>query len=178
MYAPWTTHTELGHDPGDVAATRGGVAANPGRDLRNPGNVAAALFHVLAARGSVSAALFHVSAAPGGVSAALSGVPAARGGVCPLGSSVGIEPSPTLLLDLPPGILREGLDRIRAAKTHQEMLSASRQQATRDVEQRVREGWELVARLRSQIKADLGRRDERLKLFGIKPIPPRRTTTL
>jgi hypothetical protein len=72
--------------------------------------------------------------------------------------------------------LRESLDRIRGAKNHQEMLSASRQQATRETGQLVQEGRELVARLRSQIKAELGRRDERLRLFGIKPIPPHRGT--
>jgi len=67
--------------------------------------------------------------------------------------------------------LRESLDRIRGAKNHQEMLWASRQQATRDLGQWVREGRDLVARLRDQLKAELGRRDERLELFGIKPIP-------
>lgn len=71
--------------------------------------------------------------------------------------------------------LRESLDRVRVAKTHQESLKAGGLQATRDVKQRIREGGEVVARLRSQVKAELGLRDERLKLFGIKPLPHRGT---
>jgi len=67
--------------------------------------------------------------------------------------------------------LRESLDQIRVAKTHQEALSASRKNATREVEQRLQDGWDLVSRLRSLVKATLGPRDERLKLFGIPPIP-------
>lgn len=67
--------------------------------------------------------------------------------------------------------LRQSLDRLRVAKSHQEMLSASRKQATQEVEQRVGESRDLVSRLRSLVKAELGPRDERLKLFGIKPIP-------
>lgn len=67
--------------------------------------------------------------------------------------------------------LRESLDRVRESKNHQEVLTASRRQATRDLQQRLQEGSDLVSRLRSQVKAELGLRDERLKLFGIKPIP-------
>lgn len=67
--------------------------------------------------------------------------------------------------------LRESLDRVRESKNHQEVLTASRRQATRDLQQRLQEGADLVSRLRSQVKAELGPRDERLKLFGVKPIP-------
>jgi RNase H-fold protein (predicted Holliday junction resolvase) len=67
--------------------------------------------------------------------------------------------------------LRESLDRVKESKNHQEVLVASSRQATKDLQQGVRQASSLVARLHSQVRAELGYQDERLTLFGIKPLP-------
>ena len=62
------------------------------------------------------------------------------------------------------------LENVRAAKARQLALQEDHRQATREVRQRVLAGSDEVRRLRSRVKAELGPRDARLRLFGIKPL--------
>jgi hypothetical protein len=62
------------------------------------------------------------------------------------------------------------LENVRAARARQLALQEDCQQATREVRQTVLAGSDEVRRLRSRVKAELGPRDARLHLYGIKPL--------
>jgi len=62
------------------------------------------------------------------------------------------------------------LENVKAAKARQLALQEDCRQATREIRQRVLAGSDEVRRLRSRVKAELGSRDARLRLFGIKPL--------
>jgi hypothetical protein len=62
------------------------------------------------------------------------------------------------------------LENVRAARARQLALEEERRHATRELRQMVLAGADDVRRLRSQVKAELGPRDARLRLYGIKPI--------
>jgi hypothetical protein len=62
------------------------------------------------------------------------------------------------------------LENVKAAKIRQLALQEDCRQATREVRQRVLAGSDQVRRLHSRLKAELGPRDARLRLFGIKPL--------
>jgi len=62
------------------------------------------------------------------------------------------------------------LENVKAARARQLALQEDCRQATREVRQMVLVGLDEVRRLRSRVKAELGSRDARLRLFGIKPL--------
>ena len=62
------------------------------------------------------------------------------------------------------------LENVKAARARQLALKENYRQATREVLERVHAGSDDVRRLRSQVRAELGPRDARLRLFGIKPL--------
>ena len=62
------------------------------------------------------------------------------------------------------------LENVEAAKARQLALREECRQATREVWQHVLAGSDEVRRLRSRVRAELGPRDARLRLFGIKPL--------
>jgi len=62
------------------------------------------------------------------------------------------------------------LESVKAAKARQLALREEYRQATREVLERVHAASDEVKRLRSRVKAELGPRDARLRLFGIKPL--------
>jgi hypothetical protein len=62
------------------------------------------------------------------------------------------------------------LENVKAAKARQLALQEDRRQSTREVRQRVLAASDEVKRLRSRVRAELGPRDARLRLFGIKPL--------
>ncbi|HKI05008.1 MAG TPA: hypothetical protein VKK31_23720 [Thermoanaerobaculia bacterium] len=62
------------------------------------------------------------------------------------------------------------LENLKAARARQLALREDYRQATREVRQRLLAGSDEVRRLRSRVKAELGPRDARLRLFGIKPL--------
>jgi hypothetical protein len=62
------------------------------------------------------------------------------------------------------------LETVKAAKGRQLALLADCRGATRELGQRILAGSDQVSRLRSQVKAELGPRDARLRLFGIAPL--------
>jgi len=62
------------------------------------------------------------------------------------------------------------LENVKAARARQLALQEDCRQATREVRQMVLAGSDEVRRLRSRVKAELGSRDARLRLFGIKPL--------
>ncbi len=66
------------------------------------------------------------------------------------------------------------LENVKAAKARQLALLEDYRQATREVRQRVLAGSDQARRLRSRVKAELGPRDARLRLFGIKPLGGRK----
>ena len=65
------------------------------------------------------------------------------------------------------------LENVKAARARQLALQEDCRQATREVRQMVLAGADEVRRLRNRVKAELGPRDARLHLFGIKPLPRR-----
>jgi len=62
------------------------------------------------------------------------------------------------------------LENVKAARARQSTLKEGYRQATREVRQMAFAGADEVRRLRSRVKAELGPRDARLRLFGIKPL--------
>ena len=62
------------------------------------------------------------------------------------------------------------LENVKAARARQAALQEDCRQATREVWQTALAGSDEVSRLRSRVKAELGPRDARLRLFGIKPL--------
>ena len=67
--------------------------------------------------------------------------------------------------------LENHYESVKAARARQLALQADCQQATRELRNQVRAGGDEASRLRSQVKALLGPRDPRLRLFGISPLP-------
>lgn len=70
--------------------------------------------------------------------------------------------------------LESHLENVRTTKARQLALQADCREATRDLQQRVLAGKEEVRRLRNQVKAELGSRNPRLKLFGVAPLAKRK----
>lgn len=66
--------------------------------------------------------------------------------------------------------LESHLEHVKAAQARQLALKEEGRQATRELRQRVLAGADEVRRLRSRVRAELGPRDARLRLFGIKPL--------
>ena len=66
------------------------------------------------------------------------------------------------------------LEEVKAAKARQLSLQADHRGVTREVQQIIRAGLDQARRLRSQVKADLGPRDPRLRIFGIVPLGKRK----
>lgn len=66
--------------------------------------------------------------------------------------------------------LEAHLENVKAARARQLALQEEGRQATRELRQMVLAGADDVRRLRSQVKAELGPRDARLCLYGIKPL--------
>ena len=64
-------------------------------------------------------------------------------------------------------LLEQQLERLRAAKQRQEVCTASRMQATRELNQQMAVTRELVSRIQSYLKYALGRRDARLFNLGL-----------
>ena len=62
------------------------------------------------------------------------------------------------------------LESVRAARARQLALKEEGRQATRELRQMVLVGADEVRRLRGRVKAELGPRDSRLRLYGIKPL--------
>jgi hypothetical protein len=62
------------------------------------------------------------------------------------------------------------LENVKAGRARQLALQEDCRKATRDLRQMVLAGSDEVRRLRSQVRAELGPRDPRLRLFGIKPL--------
>jgi len=70
------------------------------------------------------------------------------------------------------------LESVQEAKVRQTLLELDRELATLELHKEIVAGQDHVIRLRSQIKAALGPRDERLLDFGITPLgQPRRKPT-
>ena len=67
--------------------------------------------------------------------------------------------------------LENHYESVKAAKTRQLVLQRNCQQATRELRTQIHAGGDEASRLRSQVKALLGPRDPRLRLFGIVPLP-------
>ncbi len=65
------------------------------------------------------------------------------------------------------------LENVKAARARQSALQEECRQATRELRQMVLAGSDEVRRLRSRVKAELGSRDPRLRLFGIAPLARR-----
>ncbi|HEX9944279.1 MAG TPA: hypothetical protein VGG03_19890 [Thermoanaerobaculia bacterium] len=65
--------------------------------------------------------------------------------------------------------LQEQLERVKAAKYRQQILTENRQQATREFKREVDAACDMASRLRSLVKGTLGPRDPRLELFGMRP---------
>ena len=66
------------------------------------------------------------------------------------------------------------LESVRTARARQLALQRKSRRATGDLRQRVLAGLDEVRCLRSQVRAELGPRDARLLLFGVKPLRPRK----
>jgi hypothetical protein len=69
--------------------------------------------------------------------------------------------------------LETHLESVQAAKVRQTLLEADRELATLELRHEIAAGRDHIIRLRSQVKAALGPRDERLRDFGIAPIGKR-----
>ena len=67
--------------------------------------------------------------------------------------------------------LENHYETVKAARARQLSLQEDSQQATRELRTQIRVGGDEASRLRSQVKALLGPRDPRLRLFGISPLP-------
>lgn len=70
--------------------------------------------------------------------------------------------------------LEAHLESVRIARSRQLALQKQRRKATLELRQKVLVGLDEVRCLRSQMRAELGPRDARLRLFGIKPLRPRK----
>jgi len=70
--------------------------------------------------------------------------------------------------------LETHLEGVLDAKLRQALLEANREQATAVLHEAIVAGRDHVIRLRSQVKAALGPRNERLRDFGITPLGKRR----
>ncbi len=71
-------------------------------------------------------------------------------------------------------VLEGHLENVRLARARQLALKKQSRKATRVLRQLVLAGLDEVRCLRSQVRAELGPRDERLRLFGVKPLRPQR----
>jgi hypothetical protein len=69
------------------------------------------------------------------------------------------------------------LEEVKEAKERQQIHSAGRQRATRDLDHRLAAGSDAAIRLQSLVKSHLGHRDERLPQFGVKPRGARKGTS-
>jgi hypothetical protein len=65
------------------------------------------------------------------------------------------------------------IEEVQAAKVRQTLLELDRELATLELRKEINAGRDHVIRLRSQIRAALGPRDQRLRDFGIAPIGKR-----
>lgn len=65
--------------------------------------------------------------------------------------------------------LAEALEEVAVKKSQQKLHEARRRQATREVQDGSAECREMARRLKNLITAHLGRKDDRLSAFGIKP---------
>ena len=66
------------------------------------------------------------------------------------------------------------LESVRTARARQLALQRKSRKATGELRQMVLAGLDEVRCLRSQVRAELGPRDARLRLFGVKPLRPRK----
>ncbi len=66
--------------------------------------------------------------------------------------------------------LVQALQEAREMKAEQESFTASRQQATQDLQMTLDRGREMAMRLRGAVKFKIGPRNERLVQFGIAPL--------
>src|SRR5688572_30306418 len=65
------------------------------------------------------------------------------------------------------------LENVRTARARQLAFQKQSRKATRELRQMVLAGLDEVRCLRSQARAELGPRDARLRLFGVKPLERR-----
>lgn len=66
------------------------------------------------------------------------------------------------------------VENVRIARARQLALQKQRRKATQELRQLVLAGLDEVRSLRSRVRAELGPRDVRLRLFGVKPLRPRK----
>ena len=65
------------------------------------------------------------------------------------------------------------LQEAKAAKARQQLHTAGRQRATKDLQRQLAAGRDAAIRLRSLAKSAYGPRDKRLARFGVAPVKPR-----
>lgn len=65
------------------------------------------------------------------------------------------------------------VESVRIARARQLALQKQRRKATQELRQLVLAGLDEVRCLRSRVRAEMGPRDARLRLFGVKPLRPR-----
>ena len=70
--------------------------------------------------------------------------------------------------------LEAHVENVRITRIRQLALQKQRRKATLELRQFVLAGLDEVRCLRSRVRAELGPRDARLRLFGVKPLGPRK----